>query len=340
LSKVIIIATLVLSGLSLACGGQDVEIIEKEVVKEVPVEKLVVVQEVKEISVIKEVPVEVLKIVVPTPEPVRVTDALGQQLTFDSVPQRIVTLSPTASELLYFVGGRAVGRDRASNFPLIMKSLPDVGSAYNPSMEALMAMRPDLVIIEALTQARFAPMLAKTGITVMAVKTESLEDITANLTMIGSVIGNEKLAQQAVDDITGRLELVGQVEKSVLLLISDQERNLYAAKPESYTGLIVDVLGMENKAAGLADSGVYPGFSLMTAEAILRSNPDIIVTITPAPKPAPRLSVTMSQIPPFAALKAMQTGMIIEGDVDLFLQAPGPRLVEAVEFLKARMAQQ
>ena len=43
------IATLVLSGLSLACGGQDVEIIEKEVVKEVPVEKLVVVQEVKEI---------------------------------------------------------------------------------------------------------------------------------------------------------------------------------------------------------------------------------------------------------------------------------------------------
>ena len=116
--------------------------------------------------------------------------------------------------------------------------------------------------------------------------------------------------------------------------------SLYAARPESYTGLIVDVLGMENKAAGLADSGVYPGFSLMTAEAILRANPDVIVTITPAPKPAPRLSETMGQIPPFAALKAMQTGMIIEGDVDLFLQAPGPRLVEAVEFLKSRMAQQ
>jgi ABC-type Fe3+-hydroxamate transport system substrate-binding protein len=120
----------------------------------------------------------------------------------------------------------------------------------------------------------------------------------------------------------------------VLLLISDQDRNLYAARPESYTGLIADTLGLVNEAAGLPDSGPYPGFALMSIEAILTANPDVIVTITPAPAPAPRLSDSIRQIPPFAGLTAIRGGNVIEADVTLFLQSPGPRIVEAVEFLK------
>ena len=119
-----------------------------------------------------------------------------------------------------------------------------------------------------------------------------------------------------------------------MLLISDQDRNLYAARPESYTGLIADTIGMDNKAAGLPDSGPFPGFALMSTEAILMSNPDVLVTITPAPAPAPRLSDSIKQIPPFAGLTAIQTNSVVEADVTLFLQAPGPRIVEAVEFLK------
>mgnify|MGYP003324463011 CR=1 FL=1 len=132
-----------------------------------------------------------------------------------------------------------------------------------------------------------------------------------------------------------RLEAIGSEDgRSVLILVSDAERNLYAARPESYTGLIAHTLGMENKAAGLPDSGPFPGFALMNPEAILVANPDVIVTITPAPEPAPRLSETITQIPPLAALKAIQTGSIFEADLTLFLQSPGPRIVDAVESLK------
>jgi iron complex transport system substrate-binding protein len=95
---------------------------------------------------------------------------------------------------------------------------------------------------------------------------------------------------------------------------------------------------MENKAAGLADSGPYPGFAMISLEAILIANPDVIVTISPAPEPAPRLSETLAHIPPFAGLKAMQNGNVIEADVELFLQAPGPRIADAVEFLKESLA--
>ena len=72
---------------------------------------------------------------------------------------------------------------------------------------------------------------------------------------------------------------------------------------------------------------------MMSTEAILMANPDLIVTITPAPEPAPRLSDTITRIPPFAGLTAIQTRSIFEGDVTLLLQAPGPRIVEAVESL-------
>ena len=268
-------------------------------------------------------------------EPISVTDALGQTLIFEAIPKKIAAISPTATEILYAAGGVSILRDRASNFPEGVQALPDVGSAYEPSIEAVVAAQPDLVIIEAITQARFAPILGQSGLKVMAVKVESTQDIINHITLIGRVIGKDNLASQKAAEIKARLNDAGNSDgRSVLILISDQDRNLYAARPESYTGLIAATLGMVNKAEGLEDSGPYPGFSLMSPEAILLANPDVIVTKTPAPEPAPRLSSTITQIPPFAALRAIQTRSIFEADVALFLQAPGPRLVEAVEALK------
>jgi iron complex transport system substrate-binding protein len=279
-----------------------------------------------------------LEPVATTNEPTKIVDALGQELSFDSVPERIATISPTATEILYSAGGSSILRDRASNFPEEAKSLPDVGSAYDPSIEAIIGARPDLVIIEALTQARFASILEQSGLKVMAVKIESIENVKTTILNVGKVIGNEQIATAKISEIEKRLSAAGDSDgRSVLMLISDQDRNLYAARPESYTGLIASTLGMVNKAEGLPDSGPYPGFSMMTPEAILIADPDVIVTITAAPEPAPRLSTTITQIPPFAALTAIQTGNIFEADVTLFLQAPGPRIIDAVESLKKGM---
>ena len=264
-----------------------------------------------------------------------VIDALGNEIEFDGIPDKVATISPTATEMLYAAGGVSVLRDRASKYPAEVTELPNVGSAYNPSIEEIVKAKPDLVIIEALTQARFIPVLAQAGLKVMAVKAETKEDITSNILNIGKVIGKESEAIDKIKDIDNRLSEIGSEDgRTVLLLISDQDRNLYAARPESYTGLIAQTIGMVNKAAGLPDAGPYPGFALMSPESILMADPDVIIALSPAPPPAPRLSNMLTQIPPFAGLKAIRTGSILEGDVDLFLQSPGPRIVEAVEFLK------
>ena len=275
------------------------------------------------------------------PGPVFITDALNQTIKFDKSPEKIATISPTSTEMLYAAGASSILRDRASNFPEAALSLPDVGSAYNPSIETIIANKPDLVVIEALTQARFLPVLQQAGLKVMAVKAENIEDIKTGIRNLGIITKNQDSAEEKIAEIESRLAKVGNNDnRSVLILISDQDRNLYAARPESYTGLIATTLGLTNKAAGLPNSGPYQGFALMSPEAILGANPDFIITITPAPAPAPRLSDTIKRIPPFAALNAMRNNTIIEADVALFLQAPGPRIVEAVEFLKEKLGPQ
>ena len=272
------------------------------------------------------------------PGPVFITDALNQTIKFDKSPEKIATISPTSTEMLYAAGASSILRDRASNFPEAALSLPDVGSAYTPSIETIIANKPDLVVIEALTQARFLPVLQQAGLKVMAVKAENIEDIKTGIRNLGIITKNQDSAEEKIAEIESRLAKVGNNDnRSVLILISDQDRNLYAARPESYTGLIATTLGLTNKAAGLPNSGPYQGFALMSPEAILGANPDFIITITPAPAPAPRLSDTIKRIPPFAALNAMRNNTIIEADVALFLQAPGPRIVEAVEFLKEKL---
>ena len=87
--------------------------------------------------------------------PLEIVDMLGTTVTIPAQPARIVTISPTATEILYIAGGKAIARDSSSTFPEETLELPDLGGAYSPSFEAIAAQGADLILIEALTQARF-----------------------------------------------------------------------------------------------------------------------------------------------------------------------------------------
>ena len=96
---------------------------------------------------------------------------------------------------------------------------------------------------------------------------------------------------------------------------------------------------LDNVAANLSESGPYPGYALFSSEQAIASNPEIILTISPAPAPAPKLSTTLPMVPGYAGLDAVIGGRVSEVSVDLFLQAPGPRIVDAVEELNRIIAE-
>jgi ABC-type Fe3+-hydroxamate transport system substrate-binding protein len=266
--------------------------------------------------------------------PISVVDMLGRSVQITQCPTRIVTTAPTATETLYRIGGTAVGVDSSSKYPQEVQGLPTVGSAHSVNTEAIAALNPDLIIIEALNQANIVSALEKLGVPIIALGAASVDDVNQSLTLVGEVVDKEEESDQAIAEIQDRIEAAQgncTVSKSVLIFISDTQRNIYAAKPESYPGTVAALLGLDNPSAGLPNNGPYPGFTLFTAEQALTSNPDIVFTITPAPPPAPRLSASLAQIPGFNQMAAVQAGQVVELDPMLFLQAPGPRIADAVE---------
>ena len=76
--------------------------------------------------------------------PLTITDMMGRSVEISAKPERIVAISPTAMEMLYEVGGEAVGRSSSARFSEEVIALPDVGGAYNPSIETIVTLRPDL----------------------------------------------------------------------------------------------------------------------------------------------------------------------------------------------------
>ena len=129
-------------------------------------------------------------------------------------------------------------------------------------------------------------------------------------------------------------------DTTVVLLIADRENTLYAANGTSWAGSLMAEVGATNVADGEADSGPFPGYSIVAPETLLQWDPAVILTVTPAPAPAPRLSEIMTQIPPFAGLTALRSGRVVEMDVELYLQSPGPRVIEALEALAETLAAQ
>lgn len=272
--------------------------------------------------------------------PLTITDLLGRDVQVTQKPVSIVTTHPTATETLYRVGGVAVGRDTASKYPAEVLDLPTVGGSYSISTELIAELNPDLIIIEALTQANLIGPLEQLGIPVIAVRAASVEDITQSLTMVGEIIDMNETATQAIAEIQDRIEAAQSAlpeGKSILVFIADKKNNVYAAKPESYPGTMASLLGLGNLASGLPESGPYPGFALFTAEQASQSDPDVVFTITPAPAPAPRLSTVLSQMPGFKEMPAVKAGHVVELDPVLFLEAQGPRIADAVEELLSIM---
>jgi iron complex transport system substrate-binding protein len=264
-----------------------------------------------------------------------VTDLLGRSVEVPRKPDRIVTTHPTATETLYRAGGVAVGRDTASKYPAEALDLPTVGGAYSISTEAVAALDPDLVLIEALTQASLVDPLEQLGIPVIAVRAASLEDIVQSLALVAEVVDTDDAAAQVITDIQNRIDVAKENApegKSILIFIADAQNNVYAAKPASYPGTMAALIGLDNLAADLPDAGGrYAGYASFSAEQATQTNPDVVFTITPAPAPAPRLSVVLSQMPGFKEIPVVKAGHIVELDPVLFLQAPGPRIADAVE---------
>ncbi len=257
-----------------------------------------------------------------------VRDGLGRPVLVPDRVARVVSLSPSSTEIVYALGAgdRVVGLDRYSDWPPETRKVDKVGANLEPSLERIVALRPDLVLTattantQATTQA-----IERTGIAVFVSKADTLAQIYEDIESIGDAIGRLPEARVLTRSMRARLEALrarhaGRRPVRTLLVVWSEP--LVVAGRASHLDDLITAAGGVNI---VDDSAIpFPNYSL---ERVMARAPEALVVGTHA-----------YGSPPLAPLERLTTVpavrdhrvYLIDGDL---LFRPGPRVVEGAEAL-------
>ena len=263
-------------------------------------------------------------------QPRTLTDVLDREITLDAPPQRIVGMSASITEMLFAIGVQPVGATEGVDYPPAAADLPTFGVGYQPDLEALAALEPDLIVANAMFNRGIIDQLEAIAPTFF-VLTRTLDDIPQNIRLLGQLTWHDTEADYLAMSYEHYLDMAASLGQTlqgpdVLIIVGTLKRPNYG-KSSTYLGSMVAMLGANNIADGEKDAGPFPGYAQLSMEAILDADPDVILTVTRgSDTPMPE---SMRDDPMWSALTAVQEGRVYELDNRLFVESPGPRFVQA-----------
>jgi iron complex transport system substrate-binding protein len=271
----------------------------------------------------------------PTTAPLEFIDGLGRVVILSAIPQHIVSLAPSATEILFAVGAgkQVIGRDSFSNYPKEVANLADIGGSMGSySYETITSLNPDLVIAAEINTPEQVKALEDLGLNVYYIANPtSLEDLYLILETIGTLTGNEQSASELVESLRARVEVValktGSLSNKPVVfyeLDGSEPAKPWTAGPGTFIDLLIDLAGGSNVGHVLSGS-----WAQISAEELLVQNPEIILLGDAAYGMTAELVAARAG---WGNLKAVQEEKIYAFNDDL-VSRPGPRLVDALEEL-------
>jgi iron complex transport system substrate-binding protein len=263
----------------------------------------------------------------------QVTDDRGVSVRWETPPQRIVSLLPSLTETVCELGQcqRLVGVDRYSNWPLSIAQLPRVGGGMDPNVEAIVALRPDVVLVA--QSSRVVQRLESLGLKVVALEPKSHADVQRVLGKVAQVLGVDEQATQRIwRHIDAAVSAAAQslpARVKNTRVYFEVNRAPYGAGTSSFIGETLTRLGVQN----IVPASLGP-FPKLNPEFVVRANPDLIMV-------GDRNFEGLTQRPGWQAIRAVREQRLCvfrpeESDV---LVRPGPRMAEAAR-LMARCLQE
>ncbi len=259
----------------------------------------------------------------------------GGTVTIDEMPRSIVSLSPTATETLYAVGAgeQVAAVDDQSDYPA---DAPKTGlSAFTPSLEAIVAYDPDLVITST-DLGLVTSTLAEAGIpTLLVPAATSLDDAYSQIEQVADATGHDAEGDAVVAQMRARIDTaVASVptREEPLTYFHELDDTLYTVTSQSFVGQIYGLFGLQSIADG-SDAGDYPQLS---AETVITANPDVVFLAD-----AQCCGVTAESVaarPGWGSMTAVRDGRIFPMDEDLSSRW-GPRIADQVEAVAAVVQQ-
>ena len=259
---------------------------------------------------------------------ISVQDGSGATVTLAQPAQRVVTLAPHATELVYAAGAgeRIVGASDYSDYPPAAKAIPRIGSSHQVDTERLLALRPDLLVVwQGGNADRLLEPLRRLGVPVYQSEPKRLDDIPDEVERLGKLTGTEARAQPAAAALRARLGALaeryrGKPQVSVFYQVWDQP--LYTLNGRQIVSDAIRLCGGVNVFDNLA--ALAPTVSV---EAVLQKNPEVIVR---GGEDAKASGLTMWKRYP--VLLAAQRDNLYTVSSELMTRA-GPRMVDGAEAL-------
>ncbi|CUT01068.1 iron complex transport system substrate-binding protein [Candidatus Kryptobacter tengchongensis] len=260
---------------------------------------------------------------------IKVYDDLGRKIEFESPPQRIVSLAPSITEILFFLGlgDRVVGVTRYCNFPPEAQRKRVIGGVIDPNYEIIASLKPDLIImtVEGNTREAF-DKLSELGFKIFVTNPRNFDGILKTILDFGKICGVEARANYLVDSLKLELEKIkdvntGKKKPKILVLISLNP--LMSAGKNTFINEIIERAGGVNVAGKLKQN--YPIFS---REEILKVNPDMII-LTESEIEKEEL---LKQFPEWRYINAVKENRIFKIEPDIILR-PSPRVILATKVI-------
>ena len=261
--------------------------------------------------------------------PVTVEDGVGDEVTLDAEPRRIVSLAPNHTETLYALGlgDRVVGVTEYCNYPPEAAEKTQVGAFDAIDLELVVGLEPDLVLATTMHMVETVPALREHGIPVFVLDPQTVSHVLRAISAVGHLTGQDAAAETLVGQLQARIDAVQDAVAGAQrpAVFWDLGPELFTAGPGSFVDDLIRLAGGENVAAD-ADSP-WPQLSV---EAILLKDPDLIVL---ADHNYGQTATMVAERPGWSDIRAVVEGSIIEIVDDDIVSRPGPRVVDGLEFL-------
>lgn len=257
-------------------------------------------------------------------EPMRtVSDDLGRTVTIPARLDRVVSLAPSLTEMIFAAGAgdRLVGVTTFCNYPAEALSIRKVGDTQTPNIESIIALKPQVVFVSTASQLEaFKATLEDNGIKVFVTNANSFEDVLTNLQQLGELFGTERQTADVIEKLDSRVDAVRQKVASktpVRVFVQISREPLFTIGKQSFLTEIIRIAGGES-----VTEAVETGYPKLSKETALAMDPDVII-----------LSASDDNREPnevFKNSKAVKNGHVFSVDADI-LSRPGPRIADAIE---------
>ena len=264
-----------------------------------------------------------------------------QAISVKAAPQRVVTLSAPLLNMAYAVGGTSQARpETTSPIPEEAKSLPTIGHVQNINMEALVGMKPDLVLGEKNQNSKLESLLQSNKIPYVLIQYDGINDNVPLLKFMGQVYNKQEQADKVIKTYEEGVKAVidkASAEKTPakVAVLRATGKDVTAETPKSICASMVDMLKMNNVITSHKDMKLDSKTVPYSLEQLSADDPDTIFIVTMGKQSEinKKLDESMRNNPSWAHLKAVQNNRVFFLESNLFLMNPGVKTPEALQKL-------